>query len=240
MKKLASFFCVILAFSTITASDEPAEISRVIYLETLIPASRNAYGLIPGLRYEFSAVKDSFLFALSAGARSGAGTAAGDGQGLFGMYENEWRVPAGSAAGRGAFYLEGEVSADFGWNISAFFGRRQYVEVSFSGLFEREEIGGKVFVKLGRYSPCISLSSEIFALFGGMCVARIGYGEASYNDIGRPGALLNYIKLGIGLEFAQKSEGVKIYKRDDRRENGAGSGENPSGGGKKEEGETVW
>ncbi len=229
LKKFFAVLSFLIAVSTVTASDAPADVSQAVFLEPFFPLSENAYYILPGISYDLNLVKDSFLFSAGAKARFGAGPARADGTDIYGLYKNEWRVPSGDANGGTSFYLAGELNAAFGWNMSNFFGRRQFISVSFSCLFEREETGGRVFSKAGRYSPCITVSSEVFELWGSMCFASAGYGTLSYGDIGREGSLLNYVKIGFGMEFKEKKEEMKLYKQQEEE-----------GGEKEEEGETVW
>jgi hypothetical protein len=199
-------------------------------LSSVIPTALNSYVIIPGLGYEFKVIKDSFLFSIGIYAHAGTGRAIKDGADIFGIYKNEWRVPEADTPGRTAVYLRGETAVSFGWNVFSFFERRQFIILSFSALFEREDIGGRVFSKLGRYSPCLTIQSEAFELFGNQCLASLGYGSVSFSDLGKAGSLGSYMKAGLSMEFKQAAAQETLYKRGSGQENG----EKPA------EEETVW
>jgi hypothetical protein len=199
-------------------------------LYSLIPTALNSYAIVPGLGYEFKVIKDSFLFSIGLNAHAGIGRAIKDGTDLFGIYKNEWRVPEAETPGRTAVYFRGETAVSFGWNIFSFFQRRQFIRLSFSALFEREDIGGRVFSKLGRYSSCLTIQSEAFELFGNQCLASLGYGSVSFSDLGKAGALGSYLMAGLSMEFKQAAAQEVLYKRGSGQENN----EKPA------DGETVW
>jgi hypothetical protein len=182
------------------------------------------------LGYEFKVIKDSFLFSIGLNAHAVTGRAIKDGTDLFGIYKNEWRVPEAETPGRTAVYFRGETAVSFGWNVFSFFQRRQFIMLSFSALFEREDIGGRVFSKLGRYSSCLAVSSEAFELFGNQCLVSLGYGSVSFSDLGKAGSPGSYIKAGLSMEFKQAEAQEVLYKRGSGQENN----EKPA------EGETVW
>jgi hypothetical protein len=175
-------------------------------------------------------VKDAFLFSAGINMNAGTGSAMKDGTDYYGLYKNEWRAPEAEINGRAAVYLRGEAAVTFGWNVFSFFDRRQYIMLVFSALFEREDIGGRVFSKFGRYSPCFSVSSEIPELFGNQWRVSLGFGSVSYSDLGKPGMLESYIKAGLSMEFRQAAAREELYKRGPAQDNGE----------KPVEGETVW
>jgi hypothetical protein len=230
MKKTCVLFFLFALIPAVYASDTPAEISQTLSFNSVIPLSLNAYTIIPGMGYDFKVIKDAFLFTVSLNAHAGIGRAIKDSVNLFGIYKNEWRTPEAEVPGRTAVYLRGETAVSFGWNIFSFFAKRQFIVLTLSALFEHEDIGGKAFLKLGRYSSCISAASEAFELFGNGCMVFIGYGSVSFSDRGKPGTLASYIKAGLSMEFKQPGMHEDIYKR------GAGQENNE----KPAEGETVW
>jgi hypothetical protein len=226
-------FVLILALSAAAAvysSDSPAEISHALSFYAVIPSASNPYSAIPGLGYDFRIIKDAFIFLLSVNANAGIGRAIADGEDIYGIYKNEWRVPAVEIPGRTAVYIRGETAASFGWNVFSFFQKRQFIILTLSVLFEREDLGGRVFSKFGRYSSCISISSEAFDLFKNQCLVSVGYGSVSFSDIGEAGTLGNYVKAGLSMEFKQPPAPEVIYNRGSVQENN----KNPA------EGETVW
>lgn len=228
-KTTVIIFLVLLAFEA-GASDSPAEISQAISVYPLVPVVSNAYLIIPGAGYEFRLIKDAFLFSAGLSGHAAFGSAITYGEDIFGIYKNEWRVPAAEVTGRKAVYLRCEASASFGWNFFSFFQKRQFIILSFSAIFEREDISGRIFSKLGRYSSCIAVSSEVFELFGNQCIAIIGYSTVSYSDPGKPGTLAGFIKAGLQMDFRQEAKQEIIYKRPYNKESSE----------KDRDGDTVW
>jgi hypothetical protein len=230
MKIFLIFAVMLTLVPAVYSSDSPAEIIHVVSFNPVIPLEKNAYLIIPGAAYDFKIIKDAFLFSIGVSAHAFSGRAVKNGADLSGIYEKEWFVPEAEAAGRDAFYMRGEAGASFGWNVFSFFQKRQFIILTLAALFEREDIGGRVFSKLGRYSSCFSITSEVFELFGNQCLATVGYGSVSYSNIAKPGTLGSFIKAGLSMEFKVPYAHEDLYKRGNEKENEE----------KKEEGETVW
>lgn len=215
----------ISCFSPLFASDLPAEFSHIISLAPAIPVYSSPYGVIPGIGYEFRIVKDDFLFSLNTRVRGSAGAALSDGSVIYGIYKNEWSVPAAEAEGSAASYICGEAGVSFGWNIAVFFEKRQFITLDFSVLFEREDLGGRVFIEACRYGTALSLSTEVFGLFGNTCLASVGYGSVSYARLLKPGVLGGFIRAGISMEWRMIEPAEEIYKRAPDMEIGGEEGE---------------
>jgi len=211
-----------------SAAGNDMKTSLLVSPELSFPLVKSAYAVMPGVSAGLKIIQDNFLFIGSINSSFGAGEAAVSEGKLYGIYPDEWFVAENG--GGSAVYFNSGISALFGWQIASFFGARQYIAVSFGGIYESEKIKTSEFSGFGRYTSGIFLAGDLPRIFGIKAFGKTGYTRTASVDSVKNKDEFGGFFVSIGGDFPCREAGAgdAIYK----------SGEEK--GKDKVEGEALW
>ena len=193
---------LLLAAAALPCRADIPEVYAVLSPAVLVMPG-TGYGALYGGRAGIKVISGRFLFSLSLGGEFGTGKPRSyeteGNTASYGLYKDEWFAFAQPESAQ-ISYSAAFFSAGFGWNISNFFSRRQFICVEFGGRYEDERVGGKGFYRFGRYHSELYLHTEVAEFDDFRINFKAGFGGLSCETAGGPG-FENYGVFAAEAEF---------------------------------------